>query len=185
MSEQEYIPVELAREQMSISPGEMMMMLDAGALRCRKDRFNQTVTDVCAEDVREAAERLTRFRQEERERMRRIMPPSKDDKEPEPREVYYFNIADSDLLTLLLAAVSYFDAERDLYFVWPDERGSLYSHGKVAASLYGRLEKESKAGRPLSEIVEDIFERRPDQQARSAVCRYLMDKVNSSKNGQG
>lgn len=184
MSEQEYIPVELAREQMSISPGEMLTLLDSGALRCRKDRFNRTVTEVCAEDVCEAVEYLTRFRQEERERMRRLMPRSKDSKEAEPREVYYFNITDGDLLTLLLAAVSYFDAERDLYFVWPDERGSLHSHAKVASRLYGKLEKESKSGRPLSEIVEEIFERRPDQPARSAVYGYLMDKVKASKKGQ-
>lgn len=189
MSEQEYIPVESAREQMCVSPSEMLMLLEAGALRCRKDRSNGTVKEVSAEDVRGVTEYLTRFRQEKRERLMRLFPPSvdggkaEDGGEAEAREVYYFNISDTDLLTLLLAAVSYFDAERDLYFMWPDERGTISDHAKVASKLYGRLEEESRAGRPLSEIVEDIYEQRPDQDARRAVYRYLMSKVEAPGKG--
>lgn len=181
MNEQEYMPVETARERMCVSPGELLMLLEAGALRYRKDRFNKNVTEVCAEDVTEAVEYLARYRREQQERLRQMFRSSESDKETEAREVYYFNFADSDLLMLLMAVGSYSDAERDLYFVSPDERGSLLSHAKAVDKLYGRLEGESRAGRPLSEIVEDIFEQRPDQQSRTAVFTYLMDKARRLK----
>lgn len=180
MSDQEFMPVEAARELMCVGPGEMLMLLEAGVLRYRKDQLSGAVKEIRAEDVSEVVEYLTRRRQEEKERLRRPTASSGDGGEAEAREVYYFNLSDSDLLTLLLAVASYLDAERDLYFVMPDERGSLLSHLEVVSRLYGRLERESRAGRPLSEIVEDIFERRPDQKARSAVFTYLMDRVKAS-----
>lgn len=180
MSDQEFMPVEAARELMCVGPGEMLMLLEAGALRYRKDQFSGAVKEISAEDVNEVVGYLTRREQEEKKLLSRPSPPPGNGGATEAREVYYFNLSDSDLLTLLLAVASYLDAERDLYFVMPDERGSLLGHLKVVSRLYERLERESRAGCPLSEIVEDIFERRPDQKARSAVFTYLMDRAKAS-----
>jgi hypothetical protein len=183
MSEQDYMPVETARERMGVSPGEMLMLLEAGALRYRKDQFDETVTEVCVEDVADAVEHLTRHRQKEKEWRRRLSMDShggQEVKEDETRESYSFTFADSDLLLLLFAAVSYFDAERDIYIV-SGGRADTTKALKAAGKVYSILERECRAGRAMSEIVEEIYKQQPDRGARAAVFTYLMDKARKSK----
>lgn len=97
MEEYDYIPVEEARRRLGISPGEMAMLLDAGALRFRKGRLDETIKEVYAQDVRDAVEHLAYRRQEEKGRIRRprVTPESSD--ETETCERSFFNLSDSDL----------------------------------------------------------------------------------------
>lgn len=113
-NEMEYIPVEAAREQLGISPREMLMLLEAEALRSRKDPHNETIRWVAAEDVRDAAEHLACYRQEEKERIHQLVSIPEKDSKTESREMSFFTFSDADLMTLLWASVSYFDAERDI-----------------------------------------------------------------------
>lgn len=177
MAEQEYIPVETAREQLGISPREMLMLLEAKALRYRKDPYNETIRWVSAEDVRDAVEHLESYRQEERERIHRLVSIPKKESKTESREMSFFTFSDEDLVTLLWASVPYFDAERDIYFRSEDARGSIGKTVKVVERIYSKLEKETKAGRSISEIVEEITQQKPDQDARNEVFQYLMRKA--------
>jgi hypothetical protein len=177
MDEEKYMPVEKAREQLGISPKEMSMLLEAHALRSRKDPHNETIRWVSTEDVRDAAEHLARYRQEEKERIHQLVSIPEKDSKTESREPSFFTFSDTDLMTLLWASVPYFDAERDIYFRASDERGSFDKTLKVVGRIYSKLEKETKAGRPISEIVEEIVEQKPDQDVRNAVFHYLMSKA--------
>jgi hypothetical protein len=177
MNEQEYIPIEMARERLGISPKEMLMLLEAEALRYRKDPHNETIRWVSAEDVRDAVEHLDRYRQEEQERRHQLTNIPERDSKAEPRESSFFTFSDTDLMTLLWASISYFDAERDIYFTSSDERGSFDKSIKVIGKICGRLERESQAGRSLSEIITEIYEQQPNQNARWEVFRYLMHKA--------
>lgn len=56
--------------------------------------------------------------------------------------------ADSDLLLLLFAAVSYFDAERDIYIVSGGHADTTKAL-KAAEKDYSKLERECRAG-PLA-----------------------------------
>lgn len=78
------------------------------------------------------------------------------------------------MTTLLVALVSYFDAERDVYFRWPDASVNLTKIVDVVTKIYLRLEEGRKAGRPISEIVEEIYDRQPDPKSRTEVFQYLM-----------
>lgn len=84
-------------------------------------------------------------------------------------------------MTLLLAAVSYFDAERDIYFVAFDERGSFDKTLAVIEKIYIKLKSESQAGHSISEIVTEIYEQQPDQNARREVFLYLMNKARCAR----
>jgi hypothetical protein len=177
MVEQEYIPIEEAREQLGISPREMLMLLEANALRYRKNPHNETIRWVCAEDVRDAVGRLETYRQEERERLRQLVSIAEMEGNTEAREMSFFTFSDQDLVALLWAIIPYFDAERDIYFRSEDERGSIVKILKVIERIYSKLEKETKSGRSISEIVEDIARQKPDQDARNEVFQYLMRKA--------
>lgn len=178
VDEGEYIPVESARVQLGISPREMLMLLEAKALRYRKDPYNDSIRWVSAEDVRDAVEHLARFRQEEKERRHQLFGAStEEESQTEARETLLFTFSQGDLMLLLWASVSYFDAERDIYFRAFDERGSFDKSLQVAIRLHGKLERETKAGRSISEIVEEIYEQKPDDIARSEVFQYLMNKT--------
>ena len=177
MDEQEYIAVEAAREQLGISPREMLMLLEAETLRYRKDPYNEAIRWVCAEDVRDAVEHLESYRQEERERIHRLVSIPEKESKTESREMSFFTFSDEDLVTLLWASVPYFDAERDIYFKVSDERGSVGNVLKVIERIYSKLEVATKAGRSISEIVEEIAQQKPDQDARNEVFQYLMRKA--------
>lgn len=177
MKEQEYIPVETAREQLGISYREMLMLLEADALRYRKDPYNETIRWVFAEDVRAAVEHLESYRQEERERLHRLIAVPEKKSKTESREMSFFTFSDEDLMMLLWACVPYFDAERDIYFRSSDERGDIGNVLKVIERIYNKLEAETKAGRSISEIVEEIAEQKPDQDARNEIFQYLMRKA--------
>jgi hypothetical protein len=184
MEDQEYIPVEAAREQLGLSPGEMLMLLGAEALRCRKDPHNETIRWVSAEDVKDAVEHLARYREEERERIHQLVSLPDKGTKTEPKEMSFFTFSDADLTTLLWASVPYFDAERDIYFTALDERGSFDKTLKVVGRLYVKLEEGAKAGRPISEIVGEIVEQKPDQDARSEVFQYLIHKARRTSTRQ-
>jgi hypothetical protein len=174
----EYIPVETARRQLGISPREMFMLLEAEALRYRKDPDNETIRWISAEDVRETLEHLSRFRQEEKERrhlMLGTLTESKD--QTESRERSYFTFSDADLTLLLWASVPYFDAKRDIYLGGVDQHSSAMKTLSVVEQLCCKLEKETKAGRSISEIVEEIAEQKPDKDARDEILKYLMRKT--------
>ena len=184
MDEQEYIAVEVAREQLGISPREMLMLLEAEALRYRKDPYNETIRWVCTEDVREAVEYLKSYRQEERERLHRLLSISEKESNTESREMSFFTFSDADLMTLLWAVVPYFDVERDIYFRSEDERGSVGKIMKVIERIYSKLERETKAGRSISEIVEEIAQQKPDWDARDEVFQYLIGKASRTRKQQ-
>ena len=93
------------------------------------------------------------------------------------RERSYFIFSDADLTLLLWASVPYFDAKRDIYFRGSDQHSSAMKTLSVVEQLYCKLEKETKAGRSISEIVEEIAEQKPDQDARNEVFQYLMRKA--------
>jgi hypothetical protein len=177
MREMEYITVEVARERLGISYKEMSLLLESGALHGRKDDRDGTARWVRAEDVEDAEIHLARYRQEERERIRRLTTTLEPAIEREDSDTFYFTFSDTDLMTLLLAAVSYFDAERDIYFGAFDERADIGKNLRAITTLYSRLESESKAGRPVSEIIAEIYERRPEHKSRYEVFRYLMEKT--------
>lgn len=177
MKEENFIPVGVARERLGLSPREMLMLLEANALLYFKDPFDKTIRWVHIDAVKDAEEHLTRYRQEEKERLTQYSSPS----ENESREVSFFTISDSDLLTLLLASISYFDAERDIYFRAGDERDNIQKFAAAAVKIYERLEEGIKAGRTVSEIVDELYEKRPDREARDKVFLYLMDKTRQNK----
>src|SRR5690349_14294977 len=131
MEDQEYIPVEVAREKLGISPREMLMLLEAEALRYRKDPYNETIRWVSAADVMDAVEYLARYRQAEKERINQLVSVSDLGSKAETREMSFFTLSEADLTMLLWASVPYFDAERDIYFRGLDERGSFDKTLKV------------------------------------------------------
>jgi hypothetical protein len=184
MNDKEYISVEVARERLGISPREMSMLLEAEALRYRKDPHNETIRWVCAEDVRDAVEHLAHYRQEEQERRHQLTNIPERNSKAEPGEFSFFTFSDTDLMTLLWASISYFDAERDIYFTSSDERGSFDKIIKAIEKIYGRLERESQAGRSLSEIVTEIYEQQPNQNARWEVFHYLIHKAQRTSKQQ-
>lgn len=94
----------------------------------------------------------------------------------------YFTFSDTDLVTLLVAAAPYFDVERDIYFKAFEERGSFDKIARVIERIYSRLERDRQVGRSISEIVTEIYEQRPDQDARRAVYLYLIRKAKGKEN---
>ncbi len=68
------------------------------------------------------------------------------------------------------------------YFGAFDERADMGKNLRAVSKLYSQLERESKAGRAMSEIVGDIYERQPDHKSRNEVLRYLMDKARQDRN---
>jgi hypothetical protein len=177
MKEENFIPVGVARERLGLSPREMLMLLEADALHYFQDPFDKTIRWVHIDAIRDAEEHLTKYRQEEKERLARFSSPS----ENESREVSFFTISDTDLLTLLLASISYFDAERDIYFRAGDERDNILKFGAAAVKIYERLEEGTKAGHTISEIVDELYEKRPDREARDKVFLYLIDTARQKK----
>jgi hypothetical protein len=177
MKEEKFIPVGVARERLGLSPKEMLMLLEANALYYFKDPFDKTIRWVHIDAIKDAEEHLARYRQEEKERLAQYSLPSENDS----REVSFFTISDSDLLTLLLASISYFDAERDIYFRACEERDNIQKFAAAGVKIYERLEEGTKAGRTVSEIIEEIYEKRPDREARDKVFLYLMDKARQKK----
>jgi predicted CopG family antitoxin len=181
----DYISVEAARRQLGISPREMFMLLEAEALRSRKDPDNETIRWVSAEDVREATEYLSHFRQEAQERRHLMLGTlTESENQTESREISYFTFSDADLTLLLWASVPYFDAKRDIYFGGVDQHSSAMKTLSVVEQLYSKLEKETKAGRSISEIVEEIAEQKPDQDARNEVFQYLINKASRMRKQQ-
>src|SRR5215217_2881041 len=181
IDEQDYLSVEEAREMLGVSPREMAMLLEAEALRSRKDPHDRTIRWVLVEDVKDAFQHLNLYRLEEKRRLSRPIGGSEKKGQTEPREISYYTFADRDFTTLLMALVSYFDAERDIYFGWLDARANINKIVDVISKIYGRLEEGSKAGRPISEIVEEIYDRQPDPKSRNEVFQYLMQKARRGK----
>ncbi len=181
MKEPKYMAVEVARECLGISHWEMSLLLEAGALRGRKGDLDETIRWVCAEDVEDAGTHLAHYRQEEKERLQQLTATQEPNTERDAADISYFTFSDTDLMMLLLAAISYFDAERDIYFGAFDERADIGKNLRAISKLYSRLESESKAGRPVSEIVGEIYEQQPDHKSRHEVFRYLMDKARQNR----
>ena len=73
-----------------------------------------------------------------------------------------------------MALVSYFDAERDICFGWQDGRDNITKIVGVISKILLRLEEGSKAGRSISEIVEEIYDLQPDPKSRNEVFQYLI-----------
>lgn len=176
MGDEEYIDVEIARERLGISHREMSLLLETEALLSRQDSRDGTIRWVRAEDVEDARSHLARYRREEKERIHQLAT-TQEPAERDAGDISYFTFSDTDLMMLLLAAVSYFDAERDIYFGAFDHRSDMGKNLRAVSNLYSQLERESKAGRAMSEIVGDIYERQPDYKSRNEVFRYLMDKA--------
>lgn len=177
MNELDYIPIEAAREQLGISPLEMSILLEAKALRTRVDPHNNAILLVNAEEVQDAVEHLSQYRQEEKERINHFITITGVDNKAEAREVLFFNLSDTDLMTLLLASVSYFDAERDISHTHLDSSNHILQSLKAIEHIYGRLKKESAEGRSPSEIITEMYEQRPDFNSRNRVMSYLMHKT--------
>jgi hypothetical protein len=177
IDELDYFSVEEARQMLSVSPRDMATLLEAGALRSLKDRHDRTVRWVLAEDVQDAFLHLNAYRLEEKRRLSRPIGGPEKKAQADSREVSYYTFADSDFATLLLALVSYFDAERDIYFGWQDGRDNITKIVDVVSKILLKLDEGSKAGRPVSEIVEEIFDLRPDPKSRNEVFQYLMKKA--------
>jgi len=177
IDEQDYLSVEEARETLGVSPREMSMLLEAEALRSRKDQHDRTIRWVLATDVNDAYLHLNIYRQEEKRRLSQPLGGSEKKGQTEPRVISYYTFSDTDFTTLLMSLVSYFDAERDIYFGWQDARANLTKITDVISKIYGRLEEGSKAGRSISEIVEEIYDHQPDPQSRNEVFQYLMQKA--------
>lgn len=175
--QEEYIFVEAAREQLGISPAEMLMLLEAGALPARKDPRNETVRWVRAQEVKDAVEHLAHYRQKEQARIHWRANSASNDINPEPRDGLFFNLSDSDLMMLLLASISYFDAERDIYFRNEDNRDHIFNSLAAVEKLYLLLKMGIEEGRPVEEIIQEIYDQRPDQSARRTVFLYLMRKA--------
>jgi hypothetical protein len=125
---------------------------------------------------------LARYRHEEKERIHRLTTTQEPARERDASDVSYFTFSDMELMMLLLAAVSYFDVERDIHFGPLDERADIGKNLKAISKLYSRVEKESKAGRVMSEIIGDIYEQQPDHESRHEVFSYLMDKARQDRN---
>lgn len=121
MEDQEYIAVETAREQRGIGPKYMSMLLQAEALRYRTDPLDGLIKWVCAADIKDALEHLAGHKQVEEEFHRVAFPTSPYENKAHNGDdkLTSFTLTDSDLVTLLLAAASYFDAERDIYCLKP------------------------------------------------------------------
>lgn len=177
MDEQEYITVEIARERLGISHREMSLLLEAEALRHRRDQQDGTIRWVNSVDVNDAVEYLTHYRQEAKVRILQLITTQGKANERAANDISYFAFSDTDLMMLLLAAVSYFDVERDIYFGAFDERGRIDKNVSAIMKLYNRLERESKAGRPMSEVVLELHEQQPDHKARNEVFMYLIHKA--------
>lgn len=180
---QQYIPVDEARQLLGLGYKDMARLLEACALRFHRDSRDQTIQWVLAEDVQDAVGYQARQRYEEEQRLCRLFSDKGDDKqaESEADQEPIFTFSASDLGTFLLAAVCYFDAERDIYFGGSDERGDIGKTVKVIGLLYTWLEGENKAGRSISEIVMDIYSQRPDERARDDVFLYLIKKAQMKK----
>ena len=177
IDEQDYFSVEESRQMLSVSPGEMATLLEAEALRSLKDQHDRTIRWVLAEDVNDAYLHLNVYRLEEKRRLSRPIGGSEKKGQTEPREVSYYTFADSDFATLLLALVSYFDAERDIYFGWQDGRDNITKIVDVVSKILLKLEEGSKAGRTISEIVEEIYDLQPNPRSRNEVFQYLLQKA--------
>lgn len=149
----------------------------------RRDPSDQTIQSVLAQDVRGALAHLSRFREEEKQRLHSSFPTTAKDKqqESETDAGTLFTFSASDLGTLLMAMLSYFDAERDVYLDLSDDRSDIGKPVTVVSRIYTWLERDSQAGRPLSETVAEIYEQRPDERARGEVFLYLMDKARRRK----
>jgi hypothetical protein len=182
MDEQEYIPVEVAREMLGVGPKDMSLLLHVGALRFRTDSNDGLIKWVYAEDIEEAIEQLTRCRQTEDERIRSFSSPKPDgDKVAVTNEnEVSFTFLASDVVMLLLAAVAYFDIERDIYFSRFDQRGDISKSLAVVEKIYSRLKREVAAGRPISEIVTEIYHQQPDENNRR-VFLYLIGKAQQER----
>ena len=167
---QQYISVDEARQLLGLGYKDMARLLEARALRFRRDLREQTIQWILAEDVQDAIGYRERQRYEERQRRSELL---SDDR---GEEAHYTFLA-SDLTALLLAAVCYFDAERDIYLGGFDERGDINKTVQAVFRIYTWLERESKAGRSISEIVMEIYEQRPDERARYDIFFYLMNKT--------
>lgn len=180
----EYISVDEARQQLGLGYKDMAVLLEAQALRFRRDSRDQTIQWVLAEDVRDAITYLTRYREEEKKRLNSLFPTpvtENQEEETESNEGPFFTFSPTDLGTLLMALVSYFDAERDVYLGLLDDRGDISKTVKVLSRIYTWLERDAQAGRPLSETVEEIYELRPDERARREVFLYLLNKTRPRK----
>ncbi len=177
----EYISVDEARQQLGLGYKDMAMLLDAKALRLRRDYRGQTIQWVLAEDVRDAVAYLTRYREEERKRLDSLFSTKGRDEQEEDKsetiEGPFFTFSPTDIGTLLMALVSYFDAERDVYFGLFDDRGDIRKTVDVISRIYLWLEKDAQAGRPLTETIDEIYEQRPDERARREVFLYLLEKA--------
>jgi hypothetical protein len=182
IDEWEYISVDEARQQLGLGYKDMAVLLEAQALRFRRDVRDQTIQWVLAEDVRDAVAYLTRYREEEKQRLNSLFPTEAKNKhqESETEEGPLFTFSATDLGTFLMALVSYFDAERDVYLEF-DDRGNIEKPVRVLSRIYTWLERDAQAGRPLTETVEEIYEQRPDERARGMVFLYLMNKARARK----
>jgi hypothetical protein len=179
IKDSDYIPVDEARQQLGLGYKDMALLLEAQALRFRRGPSDQTIQSVLAQDVRDAITHLARYREEERQRLHSLFPTTARDmqQESETDEGSLFTFSASDLGTLLMALVSYFDAERDVYLGLSDDRGDIGKPVTVVSRIYTWLERDSQAGRPLSETVAEIYEQSPDEKARGEVFLYLMAEV--------
>jgi hypothetical protein len=177
---EEYIPVEAARIQLGIGRRDMASLLEAGALRYRKHPHNRTIRWVSAEDVRDAVEHLTNYRQEREAWIDRYIPTLEVDQQTETNDKPVFQLSASDLMTLLLAAIDYFDAERDIYFDHDDKRNDLHNTMTVIERLYLLLEKAQNSD-SLPEMVAKIYRERPDERVRGTVILYLMNKARQKR----
>jgi hypothetical protein len=186
MEDQEYIAVETAREQLGIGPKHMSMLLQAEALRYRTDPLDGLIKWVCAADVKDALEHLAGHKQEEEDLRRISFPASLHENKAHGRDdkLTSFTLTDSDLVTLLLATASYFDAERDIYFSRYDDRGAVTKTLAVVDRIYSRLLKGNAAGSNISDIVMEIYRNRPDEHTLEMVFLYLMSKAKLGKNIQ-
>ena len=86
-----------------------------------------------------------------------------------PQDV--FPIAASDLATLLFAFTYYVDAERDQNLSPLSWSGRPLHIAAAFEQVYPPLEAGLRAGRPLGEVIDEIFERRPGQEHDSPLSR--------------
>jgi hypothetical protein len=177
---EEYISVETARKRLGIGHRDMALLLEANALHYRKDPRSQSIRLVSAEDVSEALKHLARYRQEREEWSERYIRIPEDDEPTETSDSPIFQLSASDLMTLLLAAIDYFDAERDIYFDYNDERNNLHNTISVIERLYLLLEKAQTSG-SVSEMVAKIYRERPNDRVRGEIFLYLMNRARQKR----
>lgn len=173
MDEPEYISVAAAREQLGLSPKEMSTLTTSGALRVCVDPSHESISRVASADVAAAVAHLVRYRQAEKMRLFHFALCDGDDQHIEPTRTQFFTLSEADLMTLLLASVSYFDAERNLSFSVVDALDHFGASISVAEKMCGKLQRGSAQGRAIPEIIMEIYEQQPSQQVRQAVCRYF------------